>query len=78
MRFKRAVRRFGAIAALAACHVPLATVQPAIAQREGLIPAGFGSLRRDDVIEVRITEACVMNHTPPLLEISGKRQKKEA
>src|SRR5512140_24392 len=33
---------------------------------------------RDDITEVKITEACVLNGTPPLLEISPKRQKKEA
>jgi len=33
---------------------------------------------REDVTEVRVTEACVINRTPPLLEISPKRQKKEA
>jgi ATP-dependent Clp protease ATP-binding subunit ClpX len=33
---------------------------------------------RDDIVEVRITESCVQNGTAPLLEISPKRQKKEA
>jgi ATP-dependent Clp protease ATP-binding subunit ClpX len=33
---------------------------------------------RDDIVEVKITEGSVMNGTPPLLEISPKRQKKEA
>ena len=33
---------------------------------------------RDDVIEVRVTEATVVNKTAPLLELSGKKQKKEA
>jgi ATP-dependent Clp protease ATP-binding subunit ClpX len=33
---------------------------------------------RDDITEVKITEACVLNGTPPLVEISPKRQKKEA
>ena len=33
---------------------------------------------RDDITEVKITESCVLNGTPPLLEISPKRQKKEA
>ena len=33
---------------------------------------------REDVTEVRVTEATVMNKQPPLLEISPKRQKKEA
>jgi ATP-dependent Clp protease ATP-binding subunit ClpX len=33
---------------------------------------------RDDVTEVRLTEVSITNGTPPLLEISAKRQKKEA
>ncbi|HEX6536706.1 MAG TPA: ATP-dependent Clp protease ATP-binding subunit ClpX [Gemmatimonadaceae bacterium] len=33
---------------------------------------------RDDITEVKITESCVVNGTAPLLEISPKRQKKEA
>ncbi len=33
---------------------------------------------RDDITEVKITESCVLNGTPPLLELSAKRQKKEA
>jgi ATP-dependent Clp protease ATP-binding subunit ClpX len=33
---------------------------------------------RDDIVEVKITEASVLNGTPPLLEIAPKRQKKEA
>jgi len=33
---------------------------------------------RDDVIEVRVTEACVTNTTPPLLELAAKRHRKEA
>ncbi len=33
---------------------------------------------REDVVEVKVTESCVTNGTPPLLEISPKRQKKEA
>ncbi|MFN2397511.1 MAG: ATP-dependent Clp protease ATP-binding subunit ClpX [Gemmatimonadaceae bacterium] len=33
---------------------------------------------RDDIVEVKITETCVMNGTPPLLEIAPKRAKKEA
>jgi ATP-dependent Clp protease ATP-binding subunit ClpX len=34
---------------------------------------------REDVVEVRVTESCVMNSgTPPLLEISPHRKKKEA
>ena len=33
---------------------------------------------RDDVTEVRVIESTVLNRTAPLLEISPKRQKKEA
>src|ERR671934_831375 len=33
---------------------------------------------RDDIVEVKITESSALNGTPPLLEISPKRQKKEA
>jgi len=33
---------------------------------------------RDDVEEVRLTEASVVNGTPPMLEISPQRKKKEA
>jgi len=33
---------------------------------------------RDDVVEVRVTESCVLNGAPPMLEIAPKRQKKEA
>src|SRR3954468_18624762 len=33
---------------------------------------------REDVVEVKVTEPCVTQGSPPLLEISPKRQKKEA
>ncbi|MEP7384274.1 MAG: ATP-dependent Clp protease ATP-binding subunit ClpX [Gemmatimonadota bacterium] len=33
---------------------------------------------REDVVEVKVTEACIANGAPPLLEIQAKRQKKEA
>lgn len=62
MRFGLTVRRFGTVATLAACQSRLAPARPALAQatggaaqdsargtRIGLIPAGFGSLRRDDI-----------------------------
>jgi ATP-dependent Clp protease ATP-binding subunit ClpX len=45
---------------------------------EMLLDTMFDLPGRDDVIEVRVTEATVLNKTPPLLELSGKRQKKEA
>jgi ATP-dependent Clp protease ATP-binding subunit ClpX len=45
---------------------------------EMLLDTMFDLPGRDDVIEVRVTEATVVNRTPPLLELSAKRQKKEA
>ena len=45
---------------------------------EMLLDIMFDLPGRDDVIEVRVTEACVTNGAPPMLELSGKRQKKEA
>jgi hypothetical protein len=45
---------------------------------EMLLDTMFDLPGRDDVIEVRVTEATVVNKTPPLLELSAKRQKKEA
>jgi ATP-dependent Clp protease ATP-binding subunit ClpX len=45
---------------------------------EMLLDTMFDLPGRDDVIEVRVTEGTVLNKTPPLLELSGKRQKKEA
>jgi ATP-dependent Clp protease ATP-binding subunit ClpX len=46
---------------------------------EMLLDTMFDLPSRDDVIEVRVTEACVLNRAPPLLELSGgKGQKKEA
>ena len=43
-----------------------------------LMEVMFDLPTRDDVTEVKITESSVMKGTPPLLEISAKRQKKEA
>ncbi len=43
-----------------------------------LLDTMFDLPSRDDVIEVRVTEATVTQKQPPLLEISAKRQKKEA
>jgi ATP-dependent Clp protease ATP-binding subunit ClpX len=43
-----------------------------------LLDTMFDLPGRDDVIEVRVTEACVVNKSPPLLELSAKRHKKEA
>ena len=45
---------------------------------EILLDTMFDLPSRDDVIEVRVTEATVTQKQPPLLEISAKRQKKEA
>jgi ATP-dependent Clp protease ATP-binding subunit ClpX len=45
---------------------------------EHLTDVMFDLPGRDDVTEVKVTEASILNHSPPLLEISAKRQKKEA
>ncbi len=45
---------------------------------EILLDTMFELPGRDDVIEVRVTEATVTQKQPPLLEIAAKRQKKEA
>ena len=45
---------------------------------EILLNVMFDLPSRDDVVEVRVTEACIVNGTPPMLEIAPKRQKKEA
>jgi len=45
---------------------------------EILLNVMFDLPSRDDVVEVRVTEACILNGTPPMLEIAPKRQKKEA
>ncbi len=45
---------------------------------EMLLEVMFDLPSRDDVVEVKVTEACITNGAPPLLEIQPKRQKKEA
>ena len=45
---------------------------------EVLMEVMFDLPGRDDVVEVRVTEACITNGTQPLLEISPMRRKKEA
>jgi ATP-dependent Clp protease ATP-binding subunit ClpX len=45
---------------------------------ELLLNVMFDLPSRDDVVEVRVTESCVVNGSPPMLEIAPKRQKKEA
>jgi len=45
---------------------------------EILMDVMFELPSREDVVEVKVTEPCVNQGTPPLLEISPKRQKKEA
>jgi ATP-dependent Clp protease ATP-binding subunit ClpX len=45
---------------------------------EVLLNIMFDLPSRDDVVEVRVTESCIVNGTPPMLEIAPKRQKKEA
>jgi ATP-dependent Clp protease ATP-binding subunit ClpX len=45
---------------------------------EALMDIMFDIPARDDVVEVRVTESCITNSTPPLLELSPARRKKEA
>ncbi len=45
---------------------------------EILLDTMFDLPARDDVVEVRVTEACITNGAPPMLEIAPKRVKKEA
>ena len=45
---------------------------------ETLLDIMFELPSRDDVVEVRVTEAAVQHGVPPLLEIATARQKKEA
>ncbi len=45
---------------------------------EVLMEVMFDIPARDDVIEVKVTESCITNGTPPLLELSPLRRKKEA
>lgn len=45
---------------------------------ETLMDIMFDLPTRDDVVEVKVTEASVIGGVPPLLEIAPKRQKKEA
>ena len=45
---------------------------------EQLMQVMFDLPSREDSVEVKVTEACILHGTPPLLEISPKRQKKEA
>jgi ATP-dependent Clp protease ATP-binding subunit ClpX len=45
---------------------------------EILMDVMFELPSREDVVEVKVTEPCVTHGSPPLLEISTKRQKKEA
>lgn len=45
---------------------------------ETLLDTMYDLPARDDVVEIRVTEASVLHGGPPLLEIAPKRQKKEA
>jgi len=45
---------------------------------ETLLEIMYDLPSREDVVEVKVTEACIANGAPPLLEIQAKRQKKEA
>ncbi|MGQ0539094.1 MAG: ATP-dependent Clp protease ATP-binding subunit ClpX [Gemmatimonadaceae bacterium] len=43
-----------------------------------LLETMFDLPSREDVLEVKVTEACVLNGTQPMLEIAPQRRKKEA
>ncbi len=45
---------------------------------ETLLETMFDLPQRDDVVEVRVTEASIQSGVPPLLEIAPARKKKEA
>jgi ATP-dependent Clp protease ATP-binding subunit ClpX len=45
---------------------------------EVLMDVMFDIPAREDVLEVKVTESCIINGTPPLLELSPARRKKEA
>ena len=45
---------------------------------ETLLEVMFDLPSRDDVLEVKVTESCILNGTPPMLEIAPTRKKKEA
>ncbi len=45
---------------------------------EALMDIMFDIPAREDVVEVRVTESCIENGTPPLLELNPVRRKKEA
>jgi ATP-dependent Clp protease ATP-binding subunit ClpX len=45
---------------------------------ETLLEVMFDLPSRDDVVEVKVTESCILHGAPPLLEISPIRRKKEA
>ncbi len=45
---------------------------------EMLMEVMFDLPSREDVVEVKVTEACIAHGAPPMLEIAPKRQKKEA
>ena len=45
---------------------------------ETLTDIMFDLPSRDDVVEVKVTESAILGSAPPLLELSPKRQKKEA
>ncbi|MCC6317880.1 MAG: ATP-dependent Clp protease ATP-binding subunit ClpX [Gemmatimonadaceae bacterium] len=45
---------------------------------ETLLEVMFDLPSREDVVEVKVTEACITNGAPPMLEIAPKSRKKEA
>jgi len=45
---------------------------------ESLLDVMFDLPTREDVVEVKVTENCITNGAPPMLEIAPQRKKKEA
>jgi ATP-dependent Clp protease ATP-binding subunit ClpX len=45
---------------------------------EALLDVMFDLPTREDVVEVKVTEGCITNGAPPLIELAPKRVKKEA
>jgi ATP-dependent Clp protease ATP-binding subunit ClpX len=45
---------------------------------ESLLDVMFDLPTREDVVEVKVTERCITEGAPPMLELAAKRQKKEA
>jgi ATP-dependent Clp protease ATP-binding subunit ClpX len=70
----------GALAAIAQKALKRGTGArgPRAILEEVLMEVMFDLPSREDVVEVKVTESCIINGTQPLLEISPVRRKKEA